>query len=300
MLLLSHTGAMPRAIWSGAISFGLVTIPVKLYTAVSQKAVRFNQLDTRTGARVKRKWVSAADGSDVNNDDIVRGYELTAGNFVTIDDDEMASFDPETSRTIDIVEFVELADIDPVYYDNAYFLVPDELAAKSYALLSRAMERSGRVGIARLVMRTKEYLAALRPRDGLLVLSTMNYDDEVNSPSEIGGFEVLDGLEPTDAELEMADQLIETLTGDFDPSKYQDTYRLKVLGMIEAKAAGENITIAVDDEPRADKVVDLMAALEASVTAAKQTRKRHPSAGDGEAKAKSPAKRKKPKAAKSA
>lgn len=289
---------MPRAIWSGAISFGLVTIPVKLYTAVSQKAVRFNQLDTRTGARVKRKWVSAADGSDVENDDIVRGYELTPGNFVTIDDDELAAFDPESSRMIDIVEFVELADIDPVFYDNAYYLVPDELAAKSYALLARAMERSGRVGIARLVMRTKEYLAAVRPRDGLLVLSTMMYHDEVNSPEEIGGFEVLDGMKPTKAELEMADQLIETLTGDFDAEKYEDTYRLKVLEMIEAKAAGEKIAVAVDDEPRADKVIDLMAALEASVSAAKETRKRHPSAGEAEKKA--PAKKKKRKAAKSA
>lgn len=270
---------MPRATWSGAISFGLVTVPVRLYTAVSRKSVRFNQLDQRTGSRIKRKWVSALDGEEVPNDELVRGYEITSGNFVTISDEELRSLDPEASRTIDIVEFVDLAEIEPLMYDNAYFLEPDELAAKAYKVLVTALERAQKVAIARIVMRNKEYLAAVRPSDGVLVLSTMCYADEVNSVEEIDGITKAAGIEISDAEIAMAEQLISTLEADFEPGKYSDGYRERVLEMIKRKSDGEDVLVVEDQEPAASaQVVDLMAALEASVAAAKESRTRHPTA----------------------
>ena len=200
----SETGIlqrMPRAIWSGAISFGLVNIPIKLYAAVSRKTVSFNQLDCRTGARIKYKKVSAADGEEVPAEAIIKGYELSSGAYVTVGDDELASLDPEASRTIDIEEFVDLVDIDPLFYDSAYYVAPDKATTKPYALLTQAMEESGKVGVARFVMRSKQYLCAIRPKDGALVLSTMVYADEVNEPAEIA--EIAD-LEDVDAHQEGA------------------------------------------------------------------------------------------------
>lgn len=268
---------MARAIWSGSISFGLVNIPVKLYTAVSRKNVSFNQIDRRTGSRIKQRRVSAADGTEVPYEDIVKGYELPSGEYVTVTDEELAALDPEAVRTIDIEEFVDLADIDPIYYDAAYYLVPDATTAKPYKLLATAMEESQKVGIARFVMRTKQYVAAVRPKDGKLLLSTMVYDDEVVKPEEIGGFDVLDKVEVDEREVSMAEQLIASLSEKFDPSKYRDTYREAVLELIERKAAGETEIITAPAAPAAEKVIDLMAALEASVAAAKEARARHPS-----------------------
>jgi len=263
--------------WSGSISFGLVNIPVKLYAAVSRKSVRFNQIDRVSGARIKYKKVSAETGDEVRGDDIVKGYELPSGHYVTVSDDELAQLDPKASRTIDIEEFVDLAEIDPVFYDAAYLLAPDKATAKPYALLARAMEQSGKVGIARVVMRSKQYLCAVRPKDGRLVMSTMVYADEVNDPAEIPELAELDGVEVSERELVMADQLIESLSGTFDPTKYADTHREKVLDVIARKAAGEQDVVALP-EPQEEKVVDLMAALEASVAAAKEARTRHPTA----------------------
>lgn len=265
---------MPRAIWSGSISFGLVNIPVKLYSAVSRKNVSFNQIDRRSGSRVKQKRVSAADGSEVAYEDIVKGYELASGEYVTVTDDELAALDPEAVRTIDILEFVDLADIDPLYYDAAYHLVPDEATAKPYKLLATAMEDSGKVGIARFVMRTKQYLAAVRPQGGRLVLSTMVYDDEIVRPEEIGGFDALGRVELNERELAMAEQLISSLAEEFAPEKFHDTYREAVLELIERKAAGETDLVPVAAAPSNDKVIDLLAALEASVKAAKTARTR--------------------------
>ncbi len=283
---------MPRATWSGAISFGLVTVPVRLYTAVSRKSVRFNQLDQRTGSRIKRKWVSALDGEEVPNDELVRGYEITSGNFVTISDEELKSLDPEASRTIDIVEFVDLDEIEPLMYDNAYYLEPDELAAKAYKVLVEALSRANKVAIARIVMRNKEYLAAVRPSNGVLVLSTMCYADEVNAASEIDGIAKAHEIEVSDAEIAMAEQLIGALEADFDPEKYSDGYRERVLELIQRKADGEDVLVLEESAPAASsQVVDLMAALEASVSAAKEARGRHPSAGE-----KKPAKKKATKA----
>ena len=267
---------MPRAIWSGSISFGLVNIPVKLYNAVSRKSVSFNQIDKRTGSRIKYMKVSAADGSEVPNDAIVKGYELSSGDFVLIDDDELAALDPEAARTIDIEEFVDLADIDPIFYDSAYYLAPDKATAKPYALLATAMEQAQKVGIARMVMRSKQYLAAVRPKDGMLVLSTMVYDDEVNSPTEIRELSDLDGVDVSDKELAMAGALIESLSAEFKPDQFTDTHRNQVLELIERKAAGETERVAAPIAATSDKVVDLMAALEASVAAAKESRKNHP------------------------
>ena len=256
---------MARAIWSGSISFGLVNIPVKLFTAVSRKNVSFNQIDRRTGSRIKQRRVSALDGEEVPYDEIVKGYELASGDYVTLTDDELGSLDPEAQRTIDIEEFVDLADIDPVYYDAAYYLVPDATTAKPYKLLATAMEESQKVGIARFVMRTKQYVAAVRPKDGKLLLSTMVYDDEVVRPEEIGGFDALDKVDVSDREVAMAEQLIASLEQGFEPSKHRDTYREAVLEMIERKAAGETELVAPVTAPSNDKVIDLMAALEASV-----------------------------------
>ena len=279
--------AMPRAIWSGSISFGLVNIPVKLYPAVSRKTVRFNQIDGDTGARVKQKRVSALDGEEVPYERIVKGYELPSGDYVAVSDEEMAALDPEAVRTIDIAEFVDLVDIDPVFYDSAYFLVPDVQTAKPYKLLANAMEEAGKVGICRFVMRSKQYLAAVRPKDGKLLLSTMVYADEVVDSGDIYGFDVLEDVEIDPREQVMAEQLIATLEAEFEPGRHKDTYREAVLDLIDRKAAGETGDGLVSaPAASSDKVVDLMAALEASVAEAKKARGRHPASGRSTSKAK--------------
>jgi DNA end-binding protein Ku len=266
---------MPRAMWSGAISFGLVNIPIKLFTAVNRKSVSFNQIDTRTGSRIQYRKVSAADGEEVPAEQIAKGYQLGSGEYVLIGDDELAALDPVASRSIDIEQFVELDEIDPLYYDSAYYVAPDKAARKPYVLLTRAMEQEGKVAIARFVMRSKQYLAALRPKDGILVMSTMVYADELNDPSQL--VDDVDDAEVSPKELTMATQLVESLTEPFEPEKFEDTYRNQVLDLIDRKAAGEEVVAA--PEPAAeDKVVDLMAALEASVRDAKAARGRHPSA----------------------
>src|SRR6187455_2422825 len=204
---------MPRAIWSGSISFGLVNIPVKLFNAVSRKTVHFNQLDARTNSRVKQKRVSAEDGTEVPYEQIVKGYELASGTYVIVTEDELAALDPKALRTIDIDEFVDLSMIDPIFYDSAYYLAPDK-ATKPYALLAKAMEETGKVGIAHFVMRTKQYLAAIRPQDGRLMLSTMVYADEINDPMEIGEIADLTDVDLPERELAMAAQLIESLSAE--------------------------------------------------------------------------------------
>ena len=269
---------MPRAIWSGAISFGLVNIPIKLFNGVSRKNVHFNQIDGRTGSRIQYRKVSAADGEEVPSEAIVKGYQLASGDYVLVGDDELAALDPEASRTVDIEQFVDLDEIDPMFYDSAYFVAPDKAAMKPYALLARAMEEEGKVAIARFVMRTKQYLAALRPKDGMLVLSTMVYADEVNDPFELAEIDGVTDTEVSPRELQMASQLIESLTEPFEPEKFEDTYRNQVLDLVERKAAGEEEIVAAPAPAAEEKVVDLMAALEASVKEAKASRTRHPTA----------------------
>jgi DNA end-binding protein Ku len=290
---------MPRAIWSGSISFGLVNIPVQLFNAVSRKSVRFNQLDSRNNSRIKHRKVNAESGEEVPDEAIVKGYELSKGNYVVLTEDELATLDPEAQRTIDIEEFVDLEDIDPVYFDSSYYLSPDAATVKAYALLARTMEQSGKVGVARFVMRQKQYLAAIRPKDGYLVLSTLVYADEVTDPVEVPELDKVQTTDVSDKELAMAEQLVESLAGEWDPARFHDTHREQVLDLVERKAAGDTDLVVATEAPAREKVVDLMAALEASVKEAKESRTRHPTSGAETAK-KKPAARKAPAKKKSA
>lgn len=263
---------MPRSIWSGAISFGLVNVPVKLYSAVSKKTVRFHQLHGDTGVRIQQKRVDPSTGDEVSYEDIVKGYEIGKDRYVVITPDELESLDPEKTRTIDIEDFVDESEIDPLYYDHPYYLAPDTGAEKAYRLLVDAMKAAGKVAIARVVIRNKENLVAIRPSaEGALTMSTMNFADEVvaaDSIDAIAGDEDASKQKTTKRELDMAQQLIDSLTSDFDPTKYRDTYRERVLEMVEKKAAGEEIAVQ-PDAPEPAAVPDLMAALEASLEEAK-------------------------------
>src|SRR5215208_3336041 len=247
---------MARAIWSGAISFGLVNIPVKLFSAVSKKTVRFHQIDAESGSRVRQKRV----GPD--------GY-------VTISPEELDSLAPEKTRTIDIEDFVDQDEIDPIFYDHPYYLAPDTGAAKAYQLLVDAMEDAGKVAIARVVIRSKENLVAIRPREGLLAMETMLFADEVVPTDSLDELTTDGNVKTSDRELTMARQLIDSLSSDFEPEKYHDEYRERVLDLIERKAQGETIVI---EEPSAEpeQVPDLMAALEASIAGAKGPSKAKP------------------------
>ncbi len=256
---------MPRPIWSGAISFGLVNVPVKLFSAVSSKDVRFHQLDAKSNSRVKQKRVSAATGEEVPYEDIVKGYELGPDTYVTVTSDELETLDPKATKTIDIEDFVDLDTIDPVYYERPYYLVPDKGGTKAYALLREAMRETNKVGIARVVLRTKQYLAAIRPKDDALVLETMLFADEVVPDDDL---DLPRDVEVSEREQKMARQLIDSLSSDFEPDKYHDEYRERVLALIEQKASGQEVVIEdATEEPT--KVVDLMAALEASLAAVK-------------------------------
>ena len=272
---------MPRVIWKGSISFGLVTIPVQLFSAVSRKTVRFNQLDAQTGARVRYKKVSSADDTEMGAERIVKGYELSSGDYVTVTDAELEQLAPVAARTIDIDAFIDLADIDPVFYDSAYHLVPDEATAKPYKLLAEAMQEANKVAICHFVMRSKQHLAAIRPVDGRLMLSTMVYADELVAAADLDGFDRLGDIAVDERETAMARQLIAALEADFQPDRYTDSYREALLELIERKASGDTAATVAAPSPTSDTVVDLMAALEASVAAAKEARKRHPaSAGE--------------------
>lgn len=266
---------MARAIWSGSISFGLVNVPVKLFSATEQKDVSFHQFQEGTGQRIRYRRVAEESGEEVDYADIVKGYEVEKGRHVLVTPEELESVDPGRTRTIEIEDFVDLAEIDPIYYEKSYYLAPAEGsgAEKPYALLLRGMEESGKVAVGRFVLRTKQYLAAIRPAAGVLVLETMYFADEVRDPSvDVDGVPV-DGVELSERERAIAGQLIESLSSAWDPERYADTYRQRVLELIERKAEGEDV---VTEPARADEgeVVDLMAALEASVAAARQGRDR--------------------------
>jgi DNA end-binding protein Ku len=265
--VLGNNGVMPKAIWSGSVSFGLVNVPVKLMTAQSPKDVRFNQLHDVDGGRINQKRVCSLDGEEVDYAHIVKGYDLGGGRYVIIEPEELRSIDPEASRTIDIEEFVDLADIDPIYYERSYYLVPDDRSAKPYALLAEAMAKTNKVALGRFVLRTKQYLTTLRAKDGVLVLSTMLYADEVTETSQLE-VPTAEATKPSERELAMAEQLVQSLSTDFDASKYHDDYREKIMELIDRKAAGEVITEAAQPTGTAP-IVDLMAALEASLAAAR-------------------------------
>jgi DNA end-binding protein Ku len=259
---------MARAIWSGAISFGLVNVPVKLYSATSPKTVRFHQLSAKTGARIKQKRVDPSTGDEVAFEDIVKGYEITPERYVLISSEELDALDPKATKTVDIEEFVDLADIDPIFYDHNYYLAPTAGGVKAYRLLLDAMREAGKVGIGRVVLRSKQQLCALRPTSDVLTLTTMLFGDEVLGSERLDELDAIADAEATDRELAMAQQLINSLSSEFDPTKYKDEYRERVLELIERKAAGEEIAVQPEaEEPAA--APDLMAALEASLAAVK-------------------------------
>jgi DNA end-binding protein Ku len=262
---------MPRAMWKGAISFGLVTIPVSVYPATEEKTLRFNQLHDEDGGRIRMKRVCSIDGDEVGYEHIVKGYEYEKDRYVILTDEDFEAIPVESSRAIDIQQFVELEEIDPMQYKKSYYLVPEETGAKAYALLREALNRSGKVGIAKVSFRDKEHLAALRFRDEAFVLETMYWPDEIRE-ADFGGVDVSAKIRPN--ELEMAQTLIENLTADWDPTEFKDEYREAMLRIVEAKINGEEIEI-VEAEPTA-KVVDLMEALKASVAAAKKEPKAEP------------------------
>src|SRR5436305_14729865 len=234
---------MARAIWSGAISFGLVNVPVKLYSATSPKSVRFHQLSGKTGSRIRQKRVDASTGDEVAFEDIVKGYEITPDRYVLIATDELEAFDPKVTRTIDIEEFVDLVEIDPIYYDHNYYLAPTAGGAKAYRLLLDAMREAGKVGIGRVVLRSKQQLCALRPTGDVLTLTTMLFGDEVLAPDRLDELDAVGEAEASQRELTMAEQLISSLSTEFDPGKYHDEYRERVLDLIERKAAGEELAV---------------------------------------------------------
>ena len=285
---------MPRSIWRGAISFGLVNVPVKLYSAVSKKNVKFNQLHDADGVRIQQKRVCPADGEEVPYENIVKGYEIAPDKYVIITPEELESLDPKKTRTIDIEDFVDLDEIDPLYYEHPYYLVPDTGAAKAYRLLLDALRDTNKVAIARVVLRSKEYLTAIRPAGDVLTMETMLFADEL-VPSDNLDEVPDDDTRATDRELAMARQLIEAQATPFDPTKYRDEYRERVLDLIERKAQGEDISIQPDAEEPTE-VPDLMAALEASLAAASGSKS---PTSNGAAKAKKPA-AKKPAAKKTA
>jgi len=255
---------MPRPIWSGAISFGLVTVPVKLYPAVHSKDVSFHQIDESSGARIKYKRVSEKTGREVPYERIAKGYEVDDGEYVVIDPKELEKFAPEATRRIDISDFVDLDEIDPIYYEHAYFLAPDKGGDKAYALLLKAMDDAGKVAIGRVVIRTKEYLAAIRPYGSkALALETMLFPDEIDDVSEVPGIPGR-SAKVTPQELKMARQLIDSLSSEWDPDKYEDTHRKRVLDFIKKKAKGKTIEIEHHEDER-PAVADLMEALRASV-----------------------------------
>jgi DNA end-binding protein Ku len=262
---------MPRAMWKGAISFGLVTIPVSVYPATEEKTLRFNQLHDDDGGRIRMKRTCSIDGEEVGYEHIVKGYEYEKDRYVILTDEDFEAIPVESSRAIDIQQFVELEEIDPMQYKKSYYLVPEETGAKAYALLREALNRSGKVGIAKVSFRDKEHLAALRFRDEAFVLETMYWPDEIRE-ADFGGVDVSAKVRPN--ELEMAQTLIDNLTADWDPAEFKDDYREALLRIVEAKINGEEIEI-VEAEPTA-KVVDLMEALKASVAAAKKEPKAEP------------------------
>jgi DNA end-binding protein Ku len=258
-----------RSIWKGAISFGLVTIPVKLYSATEQKDVSFHQVRRSDGSRIRYKRVAQSDGEEVPYGEIAKGYELSNGETVVLTDEDFADLPLTTSRAIDVLQFVPLEEVDPIYFEKSYYIEPDKAGAKPYVLLRDALEESGKVAIVKVALRNRESLATLRVREGVFVLETMLWPDEVRTPD----FGFLDeDIDVRPQELAMAGSLIETLSGDFDPSQYKDSYREALQEVIEAKIAGHEVKQPEQPQPTSGTVVDLMAALRASVEAAKAGR----------------------------
>jgi DNA end-binding protein Ku len=259
---------MARAIWSGSISFGLVNIPIKLVGAVSDKDIHFNQLHEQDGARIKYRKVCAKDGEEVPAEDIVKGYELSPGRYVTFTEEELEQADPKAARTLEIEDFVQIDEIDPAFFDKPYYLVPDKTAHKAYALLLAALKDSEKVGIARMVMHAKEYLVALRALDGVLMMETMHFADEVVPPASVAEEAEVADITVDKRQLELANQIIESLSNPWDPAKYENSHRKRVLELIEQKASGKEVVVE-PEAPVSVRTADLLGALEKSLAVAK-------------------------------
>jgi len=261
-----------RPIWKGSITFGLISIPVKLFSAVQEKSIKFNMLHDEEacpegGGRIKLKRTCSACDQEVQWDDIVKGYEYSSGHYVTFTPDELSALDVDSIKAIDVVSFVPLTDIDPIYFNKTYYVAPDASGIKAYKLLADALEAEGQVGLAKVALREKEHLATIRLKDDVFVLETMHWPDEIREPE----FEELDKkVDVRDTEVKMARQLIQQLSADFDPGEFQDEYRIKLEQMAEQKIEGEEVTVAAEAEEEPTKVVDLMEALKASVADAKK------------------------------
>lgn len=279
---------MARAIWSGSISFGLLNVPVKLYSAVARRSIALREIRESDSARIKHRRVAEGTDEEVPYENIVKAFEITPGNYVPLSKDEMSALAPEKTRAIDVQDFVDIEEIDPMYFDSPYYLGPAEGAEKAYSLLAAAMESSGKAAIARFVFRNKEHLAAIRASGSVLTLTTMRFADEVVSPGELDDALPESKGKVAKKEQEMAEQLIDSLSTKFDPSSYRDEYREQLLSLIERKAEGKEIVTPEVEAPQATKAPDLMAALEESIAAVKE---RKPAA-------KPAAKRKAPKKAK--
>jgi DNA end-binding protein Ku len=262
---------MARSIWTGAISFGLVTVPVKLYSAVNRKTVRFHQLNESTGARIAQKRVDASTGEEVPYEAVIKGYEVAPDQYVRITSEELEALDPKKTRSIDIEDFVELDQIDPIFYDHPYYLAPGAGGGKPYRLLYEAMRETRKVAIAKVVIRQKESLVAIRPMEGdVLGMTTMIFADEIVDPDRIDDLDAAREAEVNDRELAIAKQLVDSLAAGFEPEKYRDTYRDEVLALIERKAAGEEIAAPPPREEEGAPVPDLMSALKASLDAVRK------------------------------
>lgn len=260
---------MPKPLWTGSIAFGLVAIPVQLYPAIQAKDVRFNLLRQRDGQRVRQRYVVPDGDEEVSREDLVRGYEVEPERYVIVEDYELEALAPLARQTIRIGEFVNLADIDPIYFEHPYYLAPDEGAEKPYKLLLESLRRTGKAGLGTFVMRNKEYLAAVRPLGPVLCLETLYFADEVLDASELPRVE---GIEVSERELALAQNIVETLSDRFEPAHYRDEYREAVLDLIQRKAEGrEIVTQPAEAEP--GRVVDLMEALEASLSEARRRKK---------------------------
>jgi DNA end-binding protein Ku len=259
-----------RPLWKGAVSFGLISIPVKLYPAVSEKSLKFHLLHEADGGRIKYQRTCAACGKEVSWDDIVKGYEYSKDHYVQFSDEDLDAVDVDSVRAIDVVTFVPLEEIDPIYFNKTYYVVPDPTGLKAYRLLAEALEAEGQVGVAKVALREKEHLATIRLKDDMFVLETMHWPDEIREPA----FEELDKkVEVRDNEVKMARQLIQQLSDNFKPEEFRDEYRERLEAVAQQKIEGQEVTVAAAPDEEPAKVVDLMEALKASVEQAKKTKK---------------------------
>ena len=264
-----------KAIWKGAVTFGLVNIPVRLYSAVQEKGLKFHMLHEEDGGRIRYQRICSICGKEVTWDDIVKGYEFAKDQYVRFSEDELQALDVDSIKAVDVVSFVPLEDIDPIYFNKTYYVVPEASGLKAYRLLQEALEAEGQVGIAKVALRDKEHLATVRLKDDVFVLETMYWPDEIREPA----FEELDRtVDVRDAEVKMARQLIQQLSSDFEPMEFRDEYRERLEQLVEQKVEGQEVTLAAEPEEEPTVVVDLMEALKASVAEAK---KRSPASSSG-------------------